>query len=164
MREVPEALRQTIRLLVDGEAPWPLFLHGPAGTGKTCAALALLDYAEGEYLTAEGMAARLIESQQGRLTWYKDGHGGNLWPEHVWREYRCAPLVVLDEIGARERVSDHHYDCVKRMLDERDGWPLVVISNMDTGQLVRVYDERVVSRLAAGTVVRLEGEDRRLRR
>jgi DNA replication protein DnaC len=151
---------------VAGEAPWPFFCHGPAGTGKTCAALCLLDHLAGggEYHTAASLAELLAQAQQGRLTWYREGYGGTVWPEKVWEGVRRECLVVLDELGAREKVSDHQYECVKRLLDERQGRPLVALSNLDLQALARVYDDRIASRLAAGTVLRLEGEDRRLAR
>ncbi len=162
--EIDPALRQTLRRLVTGEARWPLFLHGEVGTGKTCAALALLDHAdcfsggqpgEGEYLTASELAERVIEAQQGRLTQSVQA---------MWRRLANAPLVVLDELGARERVSDHHYECIRRLLDLRDGLPLIGVSNLDLEMLAQRYDDRIASRLAAGTVCYLDGEDRRLSR
>lgn len=155
-------MSEAIRLTSDGKSPWPLVLTGPPGTGKTCAALCLLDHAGGEYFTAGGLCEVLIASQQGRLTWHHEARGGTLWPELWWERLRREPLVVLDEVGTRERVSDHHYDAVKRMLDERHRRPLVVCSNLGLNQIARVYDDRLASRLAEGTVVEVVGSDRRL--
>jgi DNA replication protein DnaC len=161
---IPQALRVDLRACVVGEAPWPLFIHGPAGVGKTCAGLCLLDYAGGEYHTAAGLCALLIQSQQGRLEWHHEGYGGTLWPEKLWQRLRRAPLVVLDEIGGRDRISEHHYEAVKTLLDERAGRPLLVMSNLSVPEIERLYDDRIASRLAAGTVVELTGQDRRLAR
>ncbi len=157
-------LRRQIRLAVTGEAPWPLFVHGPAGTGKSCAALCLLDYAAfgGEYFSTPGLCETVTRSQQGRLEWSHEGRGGTLWPEQFWKRMASAALVVMDELGCREKVTDHHYECVKRLIDDRHGKPLVVLSNLDLETLTVLYDDRVASRLAAGTVVMLEGDDRRL--
>lgn len=162
LADVDPDVRRYLRGLVLGELPWPLFLYGPAGVGKTCAALCLLDHAGGEYLTAAGLAAQLIEAQQGRLSWSHEGRSGSLWPETLWGRWQRAPLMVLDELGARERVSDHHYEAVQRMLDERLDSPLVCISNLDGEGIARVYDDRILSRLAAGTVVHFQGKDRRI--
>lgn len=159
---IPPPLRDEVRRLVAGEAPWPLFVSAPAGVGKTCAALCLLDHAGGLYYTATGLASAVIEAQQGRLTWREEARNGTLFPEALWRWLAREPLVVLDELGSRDRVSDHHYECVKRLLDERHGKPLVVLSNLDLARVGQLYDDRVASRLAAGTVIRLEGRDRRL--
>jgi DNA replication protein DnaC len=155
-------VRRSVRALVAGELPWPLFLEGPAGVGKTSAALAMLDHAGGEYHTAAGLCATLIRSQQGRLEWHREGRGGVVWPEKFWERYAAAPLVVLDELGCRATVSEFHYEAVKQAIDERHGKPLVVISNLTLGDVAKVYDDRVFSRLAAGTVVRMEGRDRRI--
>jgi DNA replication protein DnaC len=161
---IPEELRSKIRSLVSGESPWPLTILGPAGTGKTCAALCLLDHASGEYHAAGDLCDLLIRAQDGRLSWTREGHGSKIWPEDVWRTLERAALVVLDEIGTRERVSDFAYGVVKRVLDSREGRPLVCLSNLGMDRLAQVYDDRVASRLAAGTVVLLDGEDRRLER
>jgi len=41
---IEQTLQEVIKRLVAGTAPWPLFLYGKAGCGKTCASWALLDY------------------------------------------------------------------------------------------------------------------------
>lgn len=156
------ALRDALRALVAGNAPWPLFLGGAVGTGKTCSALCLLDYAGGEYHTVSGLCALLIRSQQGRLEWSNEGRGGIVWPESLWNRLAIANLVVLDEIGCRGQVSDAHYETVKQLVDERHGKPFVAISNLELADLGRVYDDRLASRLAAGTVLHLAGQDQRL--
>lgn len=164
MAGIDPALRTAIRAAVLAETPWPLVVHGPAGCGKTCAALCVLDHAGGEYHTAAGLCETIIRAQQGRLEWSHEGRGGMLWPEQFWRKLAAASLVVLDELGSRERVSDHHYECVKRVLDDRAGKPLIVLSNLGLEKIASLYDDRIASRLAAGTVVRMEGDDRRLQR
>lgn len=148
--------------MVSGKNPWPLFLYGPVGTGKTCAALCLLDWAGGEYWTVAGLCAMLIQCQQGRLEWSHEGRGGTIWPERFWRMVRQAPLVVLDELGCRGNVSDAHYEAVKTVVDERAGLPLVVLSNLSLEGVEKGYDDRIASRLALGTVIHLQGMDRRL--
>lgn len=161
---IPEPLRLAIRRAVQGEVPWPLFVHGPAGTGKTSAALCLLDFARGEYFTATGLAEYLIQAQQGKLSWWCEGQGGTIWPEDVWQRLSEQPLIVLDELGSRQTVSDHHYDCVKRLLEDRHSRPFLILSNLDLDAISRLYDDRIASRLGEGTVVALGGEDRRLAR
>lgn len=86
-----------------------------------------------------------------------------LWPEKLWAKLARAHLVVVDELGSRDRVSDHHYECVKRIIDERQGQPLALASNHDIEALARLYDDRIASRIAAGTVLGLDGDDRRLK-
>jgi DNA replication protein DnaC len=140
-----------------------LYVHGDAGAGKTCALLCLSDHVPGsEYTTAADLCERLARSQQGREEWYHEGRGGILWPEKLWQSFGRAPLVIVDELGARDRVSDHAYECVKRMIDERHGLPLALTSNHDLESMARLYDDRIASRIAAGTIFHLDDEDRRL--
>lgn len=145
---------------MSGEAPWPLFVHGSAGTGKSCAALVLLDYAGGLFFTGSSLADEMIRSQQGRLPGRETGRP--IWPEQLWEEIGKTALVVLDDLGGRDRVSDFAYEVTKRLLDEREGKPLVVTSNLGPARLAQLYDDRVVSRLVAGTVLEMAGADRRL--
>lgn len=81
--------------------------------------------------------------------------------EGFWGWLSGRNLIVLDELGCRGLVSDHHYEAVKRLLDERHGKPLIVIANTDLAGIERLYDDRVASRLSAGTVVSVAGKDRR---
>ncbi len=80
----------------------------------------------------------------------------------IWRNIENAPLVILDEIGCREKVSDAHYEVIKELLDVRHFKPLVCISNLSFKEIGSVYDGRIVSRLGNGTVVEMVGSDRRL--
>jgi DNA replication protein DnaC len=145
---------------VAGESPWPLVVIGPPGTGKTCAALCLLDYGGGVYFQAPVLAHEVVRAGHGQIH-YPSGHP--ISPTQLWRHWRETHLFVLDEVGANSKVSDWHYEQVKRVLDEREGRPTVVLSNEPLPELTALYDDRVASRLAAGTVVQLEGGDRRIR-
>lgn len=160
---IAQNLRDSLRQLVLGQINWPLFIYGCAGTGKTCAALCLLDYCGGEYWTASSLCSALIESSQGRL--FHQGEAGRdryrVYPEQLWSTIRRSSLVVLDELGIRQ-VSDHHYESVKRVIDDRDGRPLITISNHGIAEIAQLYDDRVASRLAAGTIVQVLGRDQRL--
>lgn len=162
---IDESLREQIRGLILGNLPWPLLIHGPAGRGKTCAALCLLDYAGGWYRTIADLADELIEITSGtRKTEGPAGEGGGMTitATTFWERIAKQPLIVLDELGAKMSVSDHHYTAVKRLLDHRERKPLIVLSNLDLDGINKVYDDRIASRCASGTVVKLGGADRRL--
>lgn len=159
---IPDDLRASIRGCVSGECRWPLVWLGSTGTGKTCAALCLLDYAGGRYWTAADLGDDLRRAEAGRLTWNCNGHGGCHYPEDIWKWMITAPLVVFDELGCRDRVSDFQYETAKRVIDKREGKPLIVISNLTMEKLAEIYDDRFASRLAEGTVLEVNGDDRRL--
>lgn len=163
---IAPGLRKHINHCVTGSGPWPLTLVGGVGTGKTLAAVCLLDSARGG--TIYTTVTEMCESTQLAMK-------GELWDEHTgdrintrqyWHNWQHAVCTVLDEIGARTNVTDHHYDCVKRALDlrERDGLPCVFISNLSLDRIATVYDDRIASRLAQGTLVDMSGPDRRIDR
>jgi len=156
----PDA-RQAIRRLVSGDDPWPLLMHGPAGGGKTCASLCLCDRCYADYETVRSLADRHISAQKGTL-YYSGVTGGRCTPSDIWRDWSVHELTVLDEIGGRGVVSDHHYECVKEAIDARMGKPAIFISNHGPERLATLYDDRVTSRLAAGTVLELVDDDRRV--
>lgn len=160
--EIADGIRATFRELISGHNPWPLLMHGQAGTGKTCALLCLLDYAGGEYHTVSGLCSLMNRAALGRVEWYREGRGGTLWPEMIWERIAKQPLIVLDEIGCRSNVSDAHYEVVKEMIDIRQRKPFAVISNLAPDILGKLYDDRILSRLSSGTVIELAGPDRRL--
>lgn len=160
---IPADLRSSIRGCIAGELPWPLVWTGATGTGKTCAALCLLDYSGGRYWAAADLGDDLRRAEAGRLTWNKIGHSGTHYPEDIWNWITRAALVVFDELGCRDRVSDFQYETAKRVLDKREGKPLIVISNLTLERLEELYDDRFVSRLAEGTVLEVDGVDRRLK-
>ncbi len=159
---IDQILRSAIRNLVSGQAPWPLFLHGAPGTGKTCAALCLLDHCQGEYFTVPMLCSRMNQAKQGGVQWSHEGRGGTWYEHDLWHIVSTAGLVVLDEVGCRERVSDAHYEAVKGVIDERHFRPLIAISNLPLADLGTFYDSRIVSRLASGTVIELGGKDQRI--
>lgn len=153
-------MRRIIRELCRGYKEWPLFLYGDVGTGKTCAGLCLVDNCGGMYFTAGDLCQELIDAGKGILNFKESGH--KLYARDIWLAIRAVPVVVLDEVGGRDKVSDFHYDTVKGVLDAREYKPLVVISNLGLEQIAELYDMRITSRLGAGTVVEVAGDDRRL--
>ena len=156
--QVESGLRMKIRQVLGGLSPWPFVMFGEAGSGKTCAALCMLDHLGGGFYTTAGeLCSMLIAAQQGKLTW-KSGYART--ETEIWSAWEQTPIAVLDEIGARS-VSDFHYEQVKRALDSRQGSPFVVVSNLvDLNAISECYDDRIASRLSAGTIVSLKGDRR----
>jgi DNA replication protein DnaC len=150
----------TLRLLRTGSQPWPLFMHGPAGTGKTCAAMAFLDWIAGDrcYYVLPTLLTDLIDAGH-RLLF--DGRGEPVSPRMLWCAWRSAAIACLDEIGCRDKASDFHYETLKECIDHRRG-PAIYISNLPPAAIAAIYDDRIASRLCAGTVLHVGGKDRRL--
>ncbi len=152
-------LRADIRRCVAGEADWPLLIWGAAGSGKTCAGLCMVDSFGGWAVDLPDLHDLVLKARA-RLLFNSGGFAETLGGiGGVWDTWRRASLTVLDEVGQRE-PTDAQYDTLKRALDLREGLPVVVISNLPMPKLKRVYDDRIVSRLSAGTVVGLTGDQR----
>ena len=146
---------------VDG-GPWPLVFVGDVGTGKTCAALCLLDWVSKsrKYYTVPDLCDELIAVQNGHREYGQRKDTLVSWWER-WREAACC---AVDELGSRTKVSDFQYESVKRAIDLREDRPAVFISNLSLDELAKVYDDRIASRLAGGTVIHFTGDDRRIAR
>lgn len=140
-----------------GIVSWPLLFAGDVGSGKTCTGLCMIDRYGGWYVTLGDLLSLLIEAQDDRLVW-SSGHMRTV--RDIWEAWERANLVVLDEIGSRGQISDHHYENLKRGIDLREGKPAVFVSNFDLQGLATAYDDRIASRLAAGTEIRFVGDRR----
>jgi hypothetical protein len=146
--------------LCDGMKPWPLFVHGPVGTGKTCAALALADITGGHYGTLEEACSAVI---QGRYIWWERSvcTSDELPVRPEDRFYR---LAIVDEIGERSKIGDLQYTTLKGILDHQEFENRragVYLSNLTPSAIASMFDDRIASRLTCGTVFRLAGRDRR---
>ncbi len=154
-RLIAPELLAGIRRVVAGEAPWPLVLIGQPGTGKTCAALIVLDFASGIYVRGEELCSRLRTLQFGP---------NPVEAADLWREWSTHSVAVLDELGLHPgegQATQARCDVIKRAVDERLGRPLIAISNLDLDALAAYYDPRIADRLSAGTVLRVAGRSRR---
>lgn len=161
--QIDPEVRKAIRECLTGASPWPLVFFGPAGTGKTSAALCLCDYCLAMYATATSLCQDFRDADFGRLdVQTQPGHSMKVTSAWLWKKVQASPLVVLDELGCRDTVSDHHYEVVKGVIDKRQGRPLIAVSNLGSKLLAKVYDDRITDRLWAGTVVEFTGESRRL--
>lgn len=184
LAEVHSDLRAKVRGLVSGKLPWPLYLFGDAGTGKTCAGLVMLDHmgldAIGIRLTecseairpwlagfidVRSIAGVKINTDKGRYRWGdKDGDETARW-DRLLRIIARRPLVVFDEIGVGREAADFKLDSLLEVLDQRANDPVrpfVVTSNLKPSEVASVYDDRVADRILCGTVHKMEGASRRM--
>lgn len=167
-----------------GELPWPLYLFGDAGTGKTCASLVMLDHmgvdALGGRLTScseplrpwlagfidvRSIAGIKISTDKGRYRWGdKDGDETARW-DRLLRIIARRPLVVLEELGVGREAADFKLDSLLEVLDHLANEPVrpfVVTSNMKPSEIASVYDDRVADRILCGTVHKMIGQSKRM--
>ena len=173
---VPESLLSAFADCAEGRQPWPLFVSGPAGIGKTLGALYFADRVVGlrdvrpgtyspmaqVYMDFSHLCENIRRAKMGTLE--RQGEGGTFpqGPDDEWGMWERALLTILDDVGTRGTSSDHVTECFRQALDLRFCKPSIVISNLPPSDLARVFDDRVASRALAGTVVCLEGRDQRL--
>lgn len=152
---------EQIGACIAGKAPWPLLLYGPVGSGKTCAALVVLDEAWGpvKYATINQWCQELREAQKGGPIEIRPGMAG-LTETGLWNAWHAMALCVVDELGQRQ-ASDFERQTAQRCIDMRVGDPLILCSNVGLTDLERLYDDRFTSRLSAGTIVYMGDQDRR---
>lgn len=173
-------VRQQISACCVGESDWPCVLVGQQGSGKTCALLALCDHYGGQYVTFADWCSLVARSQTQALwaygvwamlsPWILQPRGDTreyaqdhvVYPERLWGQYWAERnLICLDELGTRTPTEPQR-EVLQRCLDGREGKPLVCATNLPLNELGQVYDDRIVSRLMAGTVVQMPDEDRRI--
>lgn len=149
-------IRGVLDDLIFGRAKWPLFLWSSVpGTGKTCAGLVVCDlWPMSRAWRFEDFAADLVDVKMGRhwcstiSTW--------------WDFVQKRMFVLIDDVGAGPKeAKDTQYEALKGVLDRRIGLPLMLTSNLSHEALEKVFDARVVDRIAAGTVIEVKGESRR---
>ncbi len=140
-------LRQLLSTLGRAECPWPLYLWGGVGHGKTEAVRAFCRRVyQAHYWTVDQIMAA----------------------PRPWEEYWGNPpgLTVLDELGLprpSDAARDYDYSCVNQFLDWRKGRPAIYVSNHPLEMIEQLYDTRIKSRLGAGTIYELKDHDRRVR-
>jgi len=175
-KNVPKDIAQQAFDLKRG---WPLVLTGDTGTGKSafaglCYMHARSGQRSGSFGTAEPFWINALDGFKAVVTATTD-HPKPLWgvvqyaawPEHEhWSELRERGdvLVVLDDIGLRGRATDAQFEAMQKFLLFREGKPTIFTSNMSLQRVSRVYDDRIASRLSAGTVIAMRGDDRRAKR
>ena len=132
--------------LCRGQARWPLFLHGDTGTGKTIAAICMVDVLYGCMWTDLDSLCELLVT-----------HGS-------WKHIEESEAAVLDEIGGRDNVTSVDADAVKKFLDIREcncNRVGIYVSNHSPDAIRQLYRKRIASRLLCGTVVETTGIDQR---
>ncbi len=164
--QVDPAARERVRQIIEHDGPWPLTILGAVGCGKTCLALCVADWWGGHrapdvfYWTASELGGMLADAKCGRLYYSR---GAPRSERALLDDLGHYGLVVIDELGLRSEPSETEYDAVKRTLDVRQGRATITLANLSLAEIANAYDERIVSRLAAGTILEMRGPDRRLR-
>lgn len=158
-------------LLAFFEKPkWPLFIYGPAGRGKSCVASVI--YRAWPATPRENPVVWVSATAEiRRLTsaWFsgttvvgidEKGHAIYRGEEWIVRRARDAALMVFDDIGVKT-PTDSQFEALLTLVDARAGKPTIYTSNLDPDVLVKIFDDRLVSRMCSGMTLKIAGPDRR---
>lgn len=148
------------------ETHWPVIFYGNQGRGKSCAAAVMYQAFSGPAYTRD--LPHRLQDNHVPCVWRSASNAIHEWlsarvkdePFFQWH-WKAAPLAVLDDIGTRT-LTAAQFDALLELVNAREGKPLIVTSNHGPQQLEKAFeDSRIVSRLFAGHVIELTGEDRR---
>ena len=137
--------------------PWCISLVGPAGTGKTWLAAAVM-----RRWIEQGRGARFISALDWMARCQASIQIGEAETEYA-SVARTGGLLVLDDLAA-QAVPEWQQSLAVRLVDRRwrDQLPSLITTN-DTGTELRArYGQRLMDRLASGLVIRLRGPSRRV--
>lgn len=160
---------------------FPVYLWGPTGTGKSCAASVV---ATGWWEKECESAAKENRSPRPPLWWSwqnlcevlcrcrqngyalmprPDGGDYELYESSLWNVLGTNRLLVVDEIGTRV-ANEVRLEAMLRLLETRRGLPTILTGNIGRdgiGGKNGVFDDRVLSRMTAGMWIQFDGVDRR---
>lgn len=78
-----------------------------------------------------------------------------------WNRWRTKRLVVVDEIGLRT-ANEVRQEAMWKLLEVRRGLPTILTGNLDAKEVRQTFDNRILSRILAGTWIVVNGEDQRV--
>jgi predicted ATPase len=136
-----------------------LFLHGPAGTGKThlaVAAMHALPRHRGERFVS--VPELLMELRNT----FRDGE--RVSEIDIIDRYASAPLLILDDLGA-EKSTDFAIQALYIIIDRRYArmLPTIITSNLSVDEIAEKVGDRIASRIAGMCkVIEMQGKDRRI--
>lgn len=178
---VDEDLRAKIRGLVTGKLSWPLYIFGPAGSGKTCASLVMLDHLGDDaflgvcsdqirpwlagFIDVRSIAGVKINTDKGKFHWGDGEREETARWDRLMKIIGRRSLVVFEEIGVGREAADFRLDSLLEVLNQRANEPVrpfVVTSNIVPSAVAGIYDDRVADRILCGTVHKMEGKSRRM--
>lgn len=158
----PETMATLRKHAARGE--WPFYFKGEVGRGKSYTAAAVYRRWTGRarWMSFVEFCDRSMRlAKEGELNIYVDGRLCEYTRESWWRGIADMGLVVLDEIGSG-MSHEWRNETLWNLLEKRKGKPLILTGNLTLDQLRTKFDERVQSRIKAGTIIDFTGRDLRI--
>lgn len=181
--QISPVLRQNLKEAM-ANGPWPILIHGRPGNGKSSAAAialasqALKDLRAAQvfgrsevcsvfWWTWETLVADLLTARKRRDRSFPvrlRGMGEFYRRESFVMERLSNPryLVVLDDFAVT-RLADWDVKLMFELIDRLKSGRVILTSNNSIESMIEkdIIDERVASRLQAGTIIAATGDDRR---
>lgn len=165
LARVPRALLEEFARCVR-DKHYPLYLYGAPGRGKSfaMAALYVLWSAQPAWFDLASYLRKIMRcrSSEGTITEMRaNGESVQVSEASLVGKFAGASLACVDDIGLRS-PSDAVYDALYELVCSRRGKPTCYTGNLPPEELHQVYDGRIASRIASGTVIEVTGGDLRL--
>ncbi|MGZ0174330.1 MAG: ATP-binding protein [Planctomycetales bacterium] len=166
--QVSPNLQETLRSAIR-ETRWPIVMHGPAGTGKSCASACIFcRWPKSErvhWYRLEEFVRDIVQcrkSPEGHVRKTVQGQAVYRTEATLWSlADETAVLWCLDDFGTRT-VTEAGFDIVYQLIDRRTAKPTIVTSNLSLREIADLHDDRVADRLKAGSVIEVTGQSRRI--
>lgn len=158
-KELLQALRQAFT-----DRSFPIYLAGPVGVGKSFAAA--LVYTKINCTVTMACYCDLINTaieaeRTGEVHRTLDsGQVIEMTKGQWWHWLETVGLVIVDEIGTG-LVNEWRTEMLWRLLEIRKHKPLLMTGNIGINAIGEQFDQRIQSRLIEGTIVQLDGKDKR---
>lgn len=170
---IPKVLRDCIKRAKEGELAWPWWIYGQPGNGKTSACLFLTDHVPRSWFwsfddfCSDAQTARfdgLVVEAPGRQTdegWREPFSRTRFDYRGFWSWVSRFEMVVIDDVGLRERYAPYQMEVMKSLLDKRHGRATVFTSNTPAESVQTMFDPAIFDRIRAGTVTEVLGKSMR---
>lgn len=142
-----------------------LFLHGPAGTGKSHTACVV---ARQLVMTAKAVTVARVRYDDLLKEMRACYHDKPKFSDsEVLRKYRTPGLLILEDVGVTTCIGGQESDFSLTTLYLLIDWrlehmkPTVITSNKNLKNLSDSFDSRIGSRLSTYRVIEVKGKDRR---
>ena len=150
-----EAVRKVVRQAIELRR-YPIYLHGPAGVGKSSLMRLVFDAAR----ASEGVWAIWRRADEA-LYDLATSNGIDRASQKALL-HKCGHLF-LDDLGTRQ-PSPQMYSDLFDLLEARARRPLWVTSNVSPEGLGHMgYDDRIYTRMLMGTVIEIQGDNQRVK-
>lgn len=144
---------------------WPILLTGGVGCGKTSAAAVQYGCHKSPlWFRADDLLLSMSFGRKDGMR-FESGRWFSQTETLPWNKFVQAMEsqrrhLILDDLAVRsptEAMQQSLFD----LLEWRRGKPLLITSNKLPDEIGRLYDDRIRSRIEAGTVIEMGGMDRR---